>query len=119
MKITYWLAATLSLIIVAGCAWLIIDHQAQQTSVETSELVVEEVFMSTSIRPRPRPSDVIVIGNHRVFTHESLHCGTNSACDLTPYAEADDQAIMDLSPTELEQQRDAISAALREAIAQP
>lgn len=118
-KVLYGFGILISLSVLCLSAWLFINHQAKQPSEVTLEPVVEEAFMLTSIHPRPRPSDVIVIGNHWVFAHELLDCSANPICNHTPRAEAGDQVFLDLSLTELEQQRVAINAALREAITQP
>jgi len=114
----------MTIIVVALIAfWFLLgvsDYSAQQQIAQSSEEpAVTEMSVLTSIRPQPRPSDVIQIGNHWVFSHELLNCDRNPICDLTSDAEAGDQVFLDLSPTELEQQRAAISAALLEAIAQP
>jgi hypothetical protein len=52
-----------------------------------------------SVRPVPRPSNVIRIGNHWVFEHETLDCDLEPVCsiDVSSYTEEDDHDILALS----------------------
>jgi hypothetical protein len=74
----------------------------------------------SSVRPVPRPSNVIQIGNHWVFEHETLDCDREPVCsiDVSPNAERGDHDILALSEDAHTQMRAAIQADLVQAIEQ-
>lgn len=91
---------------------LIPTAEAQTITVDTSDLP----------RPQPRPW-VDAIGQHPVYSDELLpECGSSAAdhepvCDLTPWAEAGDEPLRDLTSAERDALRRDYQTRLRIAIA--